>query len=53
MLEYLNGMHHGFTLYDSPLLYNFSRLSTTENADLRTVFDGVWCKPVLGARLRS
>ncbi|KAI9877804.1 MAG: hypothetical protein M1823_007046 [Watsoniomyces obsoletus] len=33
-------MHHRFTLYDSPLLYNFSRLSTTENADLRTVFDG-------------
>ncbi|KIV92736.1 hypothetical protein PV10_04007 [Exophiala mesophila] len=40
MLEYLEGMEHKFSLYDSPLLNNFSRLSTTENADLRTVFDG-------------
>ncbi|EHY55318.1 hypothetical protein HRR83_008764 [Exophiala dermatitidis] len=39
MLEYLDNMHHKFSLYDSPLLNNFSRLSTTEGADLRTVFD--------------
>ena len=39
MLEYLNDMHHRFSLYDSPLLNNFSKLSTTEDADLRTVFD--------------
>ena len=36
---YLRDMNHKFSLFDAPLLYNFSRLSTTENADLRTVFD--------------
>jgi alpha-amylase len=40
MLEYLENMQHKFSLYDSPLLYNFSQLSTTEDADLRKVFDG-------------
>ena len=39
MLEYLEKMQHKFSLYDSPLLNNFSQLSKTENADLRTVFD--------------
>lgn len=39
MLEWLEEMHHHFTLYDSPLVYNFSRLSTAEKGDLRTVFD--------------
>jgi len=37
---YLEEMNHKFSLFDAPLLYNFSKLSTTERADLRTVFDG-------------
>lgn len=47
MLEYLDQMHHHFSLFDSPLLNNFSQLSTTEDADLRKVFDGslVQAKP--------
>jgi alpha-amylase len=36
---YLKDMHHKFSLFDAPLLYNFSRISTTENGDLRSVFD--------------
>jgi len=40
MLEYLDEMAHKFSLYDAPLLNNFSSLSTTESADLRKVFDG-------------
>lgn len=40
MLSYLDNMKHKFSLYDSPLLNNFSQLSTTEDADLRKVFDG-------------
>jgi alpha-amylase len=36
---YLKDMHHKFSLFDAPLLYNFSRISTTENRDLRSVFD--------------
>ena len=39
MLEYLDEMHHKFSLYDSPLLNNFSQISTTEGGDLRKVFD--------------
>ena len=33
-------MEHKFSLFDSPLLSNFSKISTTEDADLRKVFDG-------------
>lgn len=40
MLKWLDDMHHHFSLYDSPLVYNFSRISTTEKGDLRKVFDG-------------
>jgi alpha-amylase len=40
MLKWLEDMHHHFTLYDSPLVYNFSRISTSERGDLRKVFDG-------------
>ena len=40
MLEYLDFMESQYSLFDSPLLHNFSRLSTTERSDLRTVFDG-------------
>jgi alpha-amylase len=36
---YLKDMNHKFSLFDAPLLYNFSRISTTENGDLRSVFD--------------
>lgn len=39
MLEYLDNMKHKFSLYDSPLVNNFSQISTTEKADLRKVFD--------------
>ena len=39
MLEYLNAMNHKFALYDSPLLYNFSKISSSEKGDLRKVFD--------------
>lgn len=47
MLQYLNDMHHRFSLYDSPLLNNFSQISTTPDADLRKVFDNslVQAKP--------
>jgi alpha-amylase len=40
MSRYLLGMGEKFSLFDAPLVYNFSQLSKTENADLRTVFDG-------------
>ena len=39
MLKYLDAMHHKYSLYDSPLVYNFSRISQQEKADLRKVFD--------------
>lgn len=39
MLAYLQRMDHKFSLFDAPLVYNFSQLSKTENADLRMVFD--------------
>lgn len=39
-LDWLSGMQHdNFTLYDSALVFNFSRISKTEKADLRQVFD--------------
>lgn len=40
MLKYLDDMQHKFSLYDSPLVYNFSKISTSEDGDLRKVFDG-------------
>jgi alpha-amylase len=39
MCDWLDDMDHKFSLYDSPLLNNFSSLSKTEAADLRKVFD--------------
>ncbi|CAK1360588.1 Glucan 1,4-alpha-maltohexaosidase [Cercospora beticola] len=39
MLQWLSKMDHEFSLFDSPLVYNFSRIGTTPDADLRTVFD--------------
>ena len=44
LTEYLKNMKHKFSLFDAPLLNNFSKLSTTENADLRTVFDNTLVK---------
>lgn len=32
-------MHRQFSLFDCPLVYNFSQASTTESADLRKIFD--------------
>ncbi|KAH3991230.1 hypothetical protein HBI81_047170 [Parastagonospora nodorum] len=48
MIDWLADLDHKFSLYDSPLLNNFARLSTTPDADLRTVFDGslVQAEPV-------
>lgn len=39
MVAWLDQMHHKFSLYDSPLVYNFSNISKSEAADLRKVFD--------------
>ncbi|OLN96754.1 Glucan 1,4-alpha-maltohexaosidase 1 [Colletotrichum chlorophyti] len=48
MKEWLEKMEHKLSLYDAPLVYNFSNISKTEDADLRKVFDGtlVHEKPV-------
>lgn len=40
LTEWLEKMEHKFSLYDAPLLYNFSNASTSESADLRKLFDG-------------
>jgi alpha-amylase len=40
LTEWLGLMEHKFSVFDAPLLYNFSRISTSEKADLRQVFDG-------------
>lgn len=39
MMSYLERMNRKFSLFDAPLVYNFSKLSKTERSDLRTVFD--------------
>jgi alpha-amylase len=39
MSKWLDDMDHKFSLYDAPLLYNFSQISKTEGGDLRKVFD--------------
>ncbi|KAI9838092.1 MAG: hypothetical protein M1819_006247 [Sarea resinae] len=39
MTAYLDRMQHKFSLFDSALLYNFSRISTTEDGDLTKIFD--------------
>jgi alpha-amylase len=39
MSRYLQRMGKKFSLFDAPLVYNFSKLSKTEDADLRTVFN--------------
>lgn len=44
MADWLGDMNHRFSLFDAPLLYNFSTLSKTEDADLRKVFDNTLVK---------
>jgi alpha-amylase len=39
MQAYLGRMGKKFSLFDAPLVYNFSKLSKTPDADLRQVFD--------------
>lgn len=39
MCEYLDQMHHEFSLYDSALVYKISKASQTEKSDLRKLFD--------------
>lgn len=40
MHKYLDGMDRQFSLFDAPLVHNFSTISQTESADIRKVFDG-------------
>jgi len=40
MTAYLGRMHKKFSLFDAPLVYRFSSISRTPDADLRQVFDG-------------
>ncbi|KAA6411902.1 MAG: putative glucan 1 [Lasallia pustulata] len=44
MLAYLQRMNHKFSLFDAPLVYNFSHISKTERADLTKVFDNTLVK---------
>ncbi|KAI1266390.1 glycoside hydrolase family 13 protein [Xylariaceae sp. FL1019] len=39
MQDYLDRMGRKFSLFDAPLVYNFSEISQTADADLRKVFD--------------
>ena len=39
LTSYLAKMEHKFCLFDAPLVGNFSRISTGDKADLRSVFD--------------
>ncbi|KAK3315515.1 glucan 1,4-alpha-maltohexaosidase [Apodospora peruviana] len=39
MMAYLNRMDHKFSLFDAPLVYNFSEISRANSADLRKIFD--------------
>ncbi|KAK4162986.1 alpha-amylase [Cladorrhinum sp. PSN259] len=40
MRKYLDRMNHKFSLFDAPLVYNFSEISKGNSADMRQVFDG-------------
>lgn len=37
--NWLDKMHRKFCLFDAPLMYNLSKLSTTADSDMRKVFD--------------
>lgn len=39
MTQYLERMGRKFSLFDAPLVYNFSEISQAEGADMRKVFD--------------
>jgi alpha-amylase len=39
MTRYLDRMNKKFSLFDAPLVYNFSEISRAEGADMRKVFD--------------
>ena len=39
LCEYLDQINAKISIYDPPLMYNFSKMSQTEKADLRTVFN--------------
>jgi len=39
MMAYLQRMGHKFSLFDVPLVYNFSHASRTEDADLTKIFN--------------
>lgn len=40
MEHYLDRMGRKFSLFDAPLVYNFSEISQGDSADMRKVFDG-------------
>ncbi len=44
MNNYLDRLGHKFSLFDVPLVYNFSEASRTPNADLTKIFDGTLAK---------
>lgn len=44
MSKYLERMGRKFSLFDAPLVYNFSQISKTEGADLTKVFDDTLVK---------
>lgn len=44
MCGYLSRMTHKFSLFDAPLVYNFSSIFKTEHADLTKVFDNTLVK---------
>lgn len=39
MLDYLGRMDRKFSLFDAPLVYNFSEISKAQGGDLRKLFD--------------
>jgi alpha-amylase len=46
MCKYLERMGKKFSLFDAPLVYNFSQASKTENADLTKIFEGTLVQTV-------
>lgn len=44
LTKWLEFMEHKFSIFDSALVYNFSRISKEEKADLRKVFDDTLTK---------
>lgn len=55
MTTYIRRMQHKFSLFDAPLVFNFSEISNTEGADLTKVFDGtlVQSEPVNAGKWTS